>query len=529
MPTAVQILGELGRDELKALVDSAELRVDDRRVKQQLLEALLSRPLRETLERIGYRRLKRLCRDVGLDATARSTVELVERLGQAADRATGAVIESFTIKNFKSVREASLPLSDALTVLIGANASGKSNVLEAIRLLSWLANNGQLSQLEREIDAQLGLRGTSRDLKTRERSSAPVGFRCHLRRPDMADAAIDLSVALQVDDERVRIVGETLDAPAHGSALPLYSVVDAASRFGRELSVEYNNFARGRRKPRITCVDEQAVFTQLTTPARFGAAHPRSQALIPAEARRVKRALGDIMFLDPSPRRMRGYSYIDDRRLRGDGRNISSVLYELTEVDGRKEEVLAFVRALPEQDIQDIRYLEGPRNDVMVALRESFGGALRDCEAALLSDGTLRVLAVAAALLSVSEDTLVVIEEIDNGVHPSRAQLIVDSIREVAARRQLKVLLTTHNPALLDALPDAALPNVVACYRDRRTGETRLSRLEEVDDYPRLIARGTLGRVATNRTLEDHLHGLSTGASRKEHARAWLDALRGPG
>ncbi len=45
---------------------------------------------------------------------------------------------SIELKNFKSYERASLPLS-AMTFLIGANASGKSNVLEAIRLLNWLA------------------------------------------------------------------------------------------------------------------------------------------------------------------------------------------------------------------------------------------------------------------------------------------------------------------------------------------------------------------------------------------------------
>ena len=45
---------------------------------------------------------------------------------------------SITIKNFKSYKEATLPLSP-LTLLIGANASGKSNAIEAFRFLSWVA------------------------------------------------------------------------------------------------------------------------------------------------------------------------------------------------------------------------------------------------------------------------------------------------------------------------------------------------------------------------------------------------------
>ncbi len=44
------------------------------------------------------------------------------------------MIQSFSIENFKSFRKATLPLSP-LTLLIGANASGKSNAIEALQLL----------------------------------------------------------------------------------------------------------------------------------------------------------------------------------------------------------------------------------------------------------------------------------------------------------------------------------------------------------------------------------------------------------
>lgn len=92
----------------------------------------------------------------------------------------------------------------------------------------------------------------------------------------------------------------------------------------------------------------------------------------------------------------------------------------------------------------------------MVQLTESFGG--KDCvwDIPVLSDGTLRVLAVAAALLSAPEGSLVIIEEIDNGVHPSRAGMLLENIQRVAESRGVRVLVTTHNPELMDALPSQA-------------------------------------------------------------------------
>ena len=53
------------------------------------------------------------------------------------------MLSSLVIKNFKSYVEAVIPLA-SITFLIGPNASGKSNALEAFRLLSWLARGMRL-------------------------------------------------------------------------------------------------------------------------------------------------------------------------------------------------------------------------------------------------------------------------------------------------------------------------------------------------------------------------------------------------
>jgi AAA15 family ATPase/GTPase len=61
------------------------------------------------------------------------------------------ILTSFTLTNFKSYREARFPLGP-LTLLIGANASGKSNAIEALKVLSWYAQGQKLSQMEFGVD-----------------------------------------------------------------------------------------------------------------------------------------------------------------------------------------------------------------------------------------------------------------------------------------------------------------------------------------------------------------------------------------
>lgn len=154
---------------------------------------------------------------------------------------------------------------------------------------------------------------------------------------------------------------------------------------------------------------------------------------------------------------MRDYSFAGDNELREDGSNLSSVLAKLCKQEQMKQSLLDFIRSLPEQDITDISFISTERSDVMVRLHESFGNKEQKIDAPLLSDGTLRVLSVGAVLLSAPEKSLVVIEEVDNGIHPSRADFLVKQIQNIVSRRGLQVLISSHNPALLDAVPDTAL------------------------------------------------------------------------
>lgn len=143
-----------------------------------------------------------------------------------------------------------------------------------------------------------------------------------------------------------------------------------------------------------------------------------------------------------------------------------------------------------------------------------------------LSDGTLRILAIASAILSAPEGALVVVEEIDNGVHPSRARQLLDRVSRIAKEHELRVLISSHNPALLDALPDDAAPHVVFCYRNPEDGASRLVRLNDLPDYPELVAQGPVGHLMTQGIIERFVKEHPGSEERKRRAHDWLNALR---
>ena len=460
------------------------------------------------------------------------------------------MLSSFTIKNFKSYREATLKLAP-LTVLIGANASGKSNAIEALRLLSWIAEGKRLGAIRRDLlEKERAIRGDVGDLSYRaildnplsdpalasvEQSGQAAGhllslgyrgvpafsFSCRTTDAHWHDYSITLEAR---EGDELHIYDERLGGGGLRSFAPLFEVVTPSKGALGDMYVAYNNFARGGRKPQIACSDQTAALCQLMTSARFQGGHKKAQTEIPAVTSRLHRWLSDITLLDPRPSLMRSYSFRSEH-LAESGSNLSGVLYNLCKEQGKKDELLEFVQALPEQDITKIDFIGTPRGEVMVSLTETFGGSSTPYEAPLLSDGTLRVLAIAAGILS-SRGPVVVIEEIDNGVHPSRAAQLLDQMSRIAKERNLRVLISSHNPALLNAVPDDAVPAVVFCYRDPEYGSSRLTRLSDIPDYPELIAQGSVGHLMTRGIIERFVKDHPGPEQRKQRAHAWLDELR---
>lgn len=434
------------------------------------------------------------------------------------------MIRQVHITDFKSYKNAKLKLSP-LTVLIGANASGKSNALEAIRFLSWLAQGHKLSALQYMVNENdRVVRGKVTDLPRLGKHSFTVGI-------DISDQDFNcLEVGFEIREEsELHISAEQVRSSSSESFL--YRIKKPSRGPQTAIGIEYNNFARGGKKPLLNGTDQVAVFLQLLNASRFAEGHKYSKQAIPATARAIEEQLLNIVFLDPVPSKMRAYSFESDHSILGDGSNISSTLYHLLregnpKQEQNKEAVLNFIQSLPEQAITEVNFIHGPRKEVMLQLVETFGGKRRSCEAALLSDGTLRVLAFAAVLLSAPQGSMVIIEEVDNGVHPSRANNLLAIMHELAKSRQLTLLLSSHNPALLDALPDEAVPEVVFCYRNPESGHSELIQLADVPFYPELIAQGPLGELLTRGLVDRFVKQQDGAEERRELALSWLDSIK---
>lgn len=430
---------------------------------------------------------------------------------------------SITIKNFKSYKEATLPLAP-LTLLIGANASGKSNAIEAFRFLSWVAGGERLSTLKNRVnDSDKIIRGNVSDLPFRETEQFVLSF--------SADSSNYESI-FNIRFNEIYFGFEIIETENENFIFTFDDVADDGIYVSQEsLS---NNFAIDENKTifSIKNSDYSDVFNLSKELLSFFLKENGSPC-------KIKKIYNDINFLkslilnayffDFVPSQMR-YESLSEKDLRSNGQNLAGVLHYLCEKDGHasdnKTKLLNLIKSLPEQNIIDIKFYVDHRERVEFALIENFANTPKEFPMDLLSDGTLKVLAIATALLSVSTGSTLVIEEIDNSIHPSRAHDILSLMRQYAEERGLKLLLSTHNPALMDAIPDEALADVVFCYRDPRQGDSRLLRLGDLDDYVGLVVQGSLGDLVTRGIVERFVKHPKTKEEKKKQALDWLKQMQ---
>lgn len=433
---------------------------------------------------------------------------------------------SITIKNFKSYKEATLPLAP-LTLLIGANASGKSNAIEAFRFLSWVAGGERLSTLKNRVnDSDKIIRGNVSDLPFRETEQFVLSF--------SADSSNYESI-FNIRFNEIYFGFEIIETENENFIFTFDDVADDGIYVSQEsLSTLSNNFAIDDNKTifSIKNSDYSDVFNLSKELLSFFLKENGSPCKIEKiynDINFLKSLILNSYFFDFVPSQMR-YESLSEKGLRSNGQNLAGVLHYLCEKDGHasdnKTKLLNLIKSLPEQNIIDIKFYVDHRERVEFALIENFANTPKEFPMDLLSDGTLKVLAIATALLSVSTGSTLVIEEIDNSIHSSRAHDILSLMRQYAEERGLKLLLSTHNPALMNAVPDEALADVIFCYRDPQQGDSRLVRLGDLDDYVGLVVQGSLGDLVTRGIVERFVKHPKTKEEKKRQALDWLKQMQ---
>lgn len=407
-----------------------------------------------------------------------------------------------------------------LALLIGRNGSGKSNLIEGVELLAELAHGRPLYEI-----SDLG-RGSGSTFEVRGGLPGCIKY---------GTAGAKFSLGFQTNWKQqnfiytIAICFDGLDGSVNISEEKLVcddGIIFSAKTGKREdiLDVEYDDLKVGVIKSSTHLPSDRSVLSRYASFSNIDFSNHKHRSIFDLVLSLGGR-LNIAFVFDLIPKQMRNYERIGQILLARDGSNLSSVLYGLSQgdKDHRKalNRILERLKQLPEEPFGDFEFVKTQLNDVLLALKCT-DGSLAD--ARLLSDGTLRALAILTALETVPEHSRIIIEEMDNGIHPSRVKMLVDAIWDCGKRRNLNVLATTHNPATLNCLSDEQLEAVVLCHYDHEAETSRLTPLLDLPRVDVLLERGLLGDLVTRQILDQHL-APNFDEEQKQKAKTWLESL----
>ncbi len=406
-------------------------------------------------------------------------------------------IRKIKVTNFKNFDNLEINL-DNLNVVIGANASGKSNFVQIFQFIRDIAISG----LENAISMQGGIEYL-RNLNSNTSRSLSV----------KVDSVPDhkLGIMRQIDNRRV--VGIEIHETTYEFALKLKK--RALSGIGKDclsirckfVELEEQHKPKGRRKfkekgqigqgeIRISC-EEGRIETVLDVPEVLPIAKddifpmlveelPPDTLLIESPIfYPIEELLSDTSVYDFDPRLPKKATPVTGKaELEEDGSNLSIILKNITEdrdksrkLNNLVKDILPFVKNLDVDKFAD--------KSLLFKLQEMYFE--NDyLPASLISDGTINITVLIVALYF-EKEALTIVEEPERNIHPSLISKVVDMMKDAADNKQ--IIVTTHNPEIVK---NAGMENILLISRDKGTGFSTISRPEDKESV-RIFLENEIG------------------------------------
>lgn len=372
------------------------------------------------------------------------------------------MLRELRIESFKSYRDQTVPLGP-LTMLVGPNGSGKTSVLQGVEFLGALARGTVRDELE--------LRGWEyRDLPWRRGDTQRFGFTAELEL-----GGKKISWLLQFGHRRRPGISAEEVALMGGDIL--------LKRDGRLMS-RFDHEADGFEAIKQTLTSSWLATLEADDEERFP----------------------ELVAVADWAKRVRPYVTLDPAVLRAPSRRTSAG------IGPRGEGLAGFLRWLRDHsptrfdrmlDRVRVRYPNLRQIVLMtagygwfrVAIREEWGGSSVQLSAPQVSDGLLRLIAIAAMHELPEPPAVVMIDEIENGLHPHLLALVVEMLEELARETEIQVIATTHNPIAVNFVSDPS--SVLVVWRDRE-GRSTVTPLDRTRRFDQLSAHLDAGELWYN-------------------------------
>lgn len=394
------------------------------------------------------------------------------------------MITSLQLHRFKSFTKELLRVGP-FTLIVGANASGKSNIRDAFRVLHGIGRGYTVAEI---IGGKYGsggqvewdpIRGAPREIATLTRSVFGLGLKLNVEEEEISYFVIFRSEMLGTKGFRIS------DEELLEDKKPIFSMNnESLDTIPENVSEHLEYYLR----------KDQPILTQMRDISLDGTIRKQIGSVVDD--------LASIRFLDLVPARMRHPSFPGQIVLGDGGENLPTVLKSLCAVPDMKKAIVQWTRELTPLDVTDFSFPDDPAGRVHLVVKERSG---REISAHSASDGTLRFLAMLAALLGPDPARLYFFEEIDNGIHPSRLNLLIDLIEQQTAKGETQVIATTHSPQLLSMVSDITFENTSVVCRLEDSEDAIIRPVAELPNAKELRKSQGLGRLLAGGWMETAL------------------------
>jgi predicted ATPase len=394
------------------------------------------------------------------------------------------MITELRLRNWKSFFDATLFI-DPITVIIGTNASGKSNIFDALKLLSALASPIDMMDIAKNV------RGGAEGIIRRGEQMCNLTITME---GDKSSEQLIYEVALAFDGQRnIYIKDESLILATTKKNLVMFERKELDEMNKSLVSVAL--YTEG--KPRYQNFSAKtSVLSQIE--------YVNCVRRIKDSTLTVVNNLRKIRLSNPIPERMRDFAPLS-KTIAEDASDLAGYLANLDEElkSGTYEAILKYLKPLPDRDIKSIRADKIPMTDkaMLFCTEEWTAGHTQEQSALGMSDGTLRFAGIIAMLITAEDKALILLEELDKGVHPSRAKDLVKMLKEIGKQKKLDIICTTHNATFVDELGPQMIPFISYIKRNEENGCTDIHLLEENEQLARLMASKSVGDMMTNNDL----------------------------
>ncbi|MCA9921245.1 MAG: AAA family ATPase [Anaerolineales bacterium] len=411
------------------------------------------------------------------------------------------MIKKLTLENFKNFKKAELELGP-FTLLVGANATGKSNIREAFRFLHGIGRGYTIPDIIGEKYAEggvrvwNGIRGGQNEVAYQQLPFFTIHASVDVMLPDSLGASdVSYNISVSLPNQTVR--HESFHIPNKNDTL-FETVQGGYTRFKLNQSIKSEN--------------QPILYNLVKNPDFFISAQTGiSPKPIVPYLKPVVNLFTQMRFFDFYPEVMRAPSNPRQIVLGDRGENLSSVLSAIWQNSRRKAAFLSWLEALTTMNAVDFEFPPDQIGRVLLTLVEQSGQRI---SAYSLSDGTLRFLAMLAAFLGIKESNIpyfYFFEEIENGIHPSRLHLLLELIEQVTSDGNVQVVATTHSPELLGLVSEQTLEHAALTYRLEGEPDAHIQRIMDIPNAREIFEEEDLSRLYERGWLENSVHFMKNG------------------